>query len=94
MQIKQLIAISHPRNPNAYFHLYEITTYYSKFWLATEVIIAREKDEIKTIETVLAYFDNQEKAIQYIQLKRKYGYLKPKQVEVLPYGWLEQDSFS
>ncbi len=91
MQIKQLIAIPHSQNPDFSFHLYEIQTYYSKFFLVTEVIILKEKDRIFVRETVLAYFDNREKAIQYIQLKRQHSYMKPSETEALEYGMLRND---
>jgi len=90
MNIKQIIAIPHSQNSDISFHLYEINTYYSKFWLVSEVIILKEKDRILR-ETILAYFDNREKAIKYIQLKRNHSYLKPQDTEVLPYGMLGND---
>ena len=91
MQIKQILAIPHSQNPDIFFHLYEITTYYSTFWLATEVIMKKEKDRILVREVVLAYFDNREKAIRYIGLKRKYSYMKPLESEALSYGMLGND---
>jgi len=86
MNIKQIIAIPHSQNSDISFHLYEIETYYSIFWIVTEVITKSEKDRILVKETVLTYFDNKEKAIQYIGLKRKYSYLKTQSAEALPYG--------
>jgi len=91
MQIRQLLAIPHSQNPDIFFHLYEIQTYYSTFWLATEVIMKNEKDRILVREVVLAYFDNREKAIQYVGLKRKYSYMKPLESEALEYGMLRND---
>jgi len=91
MQIRQLLAVPHSQNPDIFFHLYEITTYYSTFWLATEVIMRKEKDRILVREVVLAYFDNREKAIQYIGLKRKYSYMKTENAEVVNYGMLGND---
>ncbi len=73
MKIQQLLAVPHTQNPDIFFHLYEIQTYYSTFWLITEVIAKTEKDRILVRETVLCYFDNKEKAIQYIGLKRKHS---------------------
>jgi len=89
MNIKQIIAIPHSQNADISFHLYEIQTYYSVFWLVTEVITKSEKDQIIVRETVLTYFDNKEKAIQYIGLRRKYSYLKTQSAEALPYGSIE-----
>jgi hypothetical protein len=91
MQIRQLLAIPHSQNADFSFHLYEIDTYYSKFWLVSEVIILKERDRILVRETILAYFDNREKAIKYIQLKRNHSYLKPQDTEVLNYGVLGND---
>jgi len=89
MNIKQIIAIPHSQNSDISFHLYEIETYYSIFWIVTEVITKSEKDRILVKETALTYFDNKEKAIQYIGLKRKYSYLKTQSAEALPYGSLK-----
>jgi len=89
MNIKQIIAIPHSQNSDISFHLYEIETYYSIFWIVTEVITKSEKDRILVKETALTYFDKKEKAIQYIGLKRKYSYLKTQSAEALPYGSLE-----
>jgi hypothetical protein len=91
MQIRQLLAVPHSQNADISFHLYEIKTYYTMFWLVSEVLILHEKDRIFVRETVLAYFDNREKAIKYIQLKRNHSYLKPQDTEVLHYGVLGND---
>jgi len=91
MNIRQLLAIPHSKDANISFHLYEIDTYYSKFWLISEVIIINQKDRIFVKETVLSYFDNREKAIKYIQLKRQNSYLKPQDVEMLQYGMSGND---
>jgi len=91
MQIRQLLAVPHSQNSDFSFHLYEIQTYYSVFWLVSEVIIVKEKDKILTKEVVLAYFDNREKALQYIGLKRKHSYMKPLESEALSYGMLGND---
>ena len=89
MEIRQIIAIPHSQNTDISFHIYEVKTYYSVFWIVTEVITKSEKDRILVRETALTYFDNKEKAIQYIGLKRKYSYLKPQSAEALPYGSTE-----
>jgi predicted transcriptional regulator len=91
MQIRQLLAVPHSQNADISFHLYEIKTYYTTFWLVSEVLILHEKDRIFVRETVLAYFDNREKAIAYIQLKRRNSYMKPENVEALHYGMLGDD---
>jgi len=89
MEIRQIIAIPQSQSADISFHLYEIKTYYSVFWIVTEVITKSEKDRILVRETALTYFDNKEKAIQYIGLKRKHSYLKTQSAEALPYGSLE-----
>jgi hypothetical protein len=86
VNIKQIIAIPHSQNPDFSFHLYEVKTYYSVFWLVSEVIIVKEKDRILVKETILAYFDNRERAIKYIQLKRQHSYLKTEEAIKLEYG--------
>ena len=91
MNIRQLLAVTHSQNSDFSFHLYEIQTYYSVFWLVSEVIMAKEKDRIVVKETILTYFDNREKAIAYIQLKRKYSYMKTENAEVVNYGMLGND---
>jgi hypothetical protein len=91
MQIRQLLAVPHSQNADFSFHLYEVQTYYSVFWLVSEVIIVKEKDRIFVKETILAYFDNREKAIKYIQLKRQHSYLKTEGTEALEYGMLRND---
>jgi len=91
MQIRQLLAIPHSQNADFSFHLYEVETYYSKFWLVTEVIMKNEKSRILVRETVLSYFDNREKAIAYIQLKRKHSYMKTQSAEAINYGMLGND---
>ena len=91
MQIRQLLAIPNSQNADISFHLYEIKTYYTTFWLVSEVLILHEKDRIFVRETVLAYFDNREKAIAYVQLKRKHSYMKPESAKVLEYGVLGND---
>jgi len=91
MQIRQLLAIPHSQNMDISFHLYEIQTYYSVFWLVTEVITKNEKDRILVRETVLTYFDNKEKAMQYIGLKRKHSYMKTEEAQKLEYGVLGND---
>jgi len=91
MNIRQLLAVPHSQNSDFSFHLYEIQTYYSVFWLVSEVIMAKEKDRIVVKETILTYFDNREKAIAYIQLKRKYSYMKTENAEVVNYGMLGND---
>ena len=91
MNIRQLLAIPHSKDANISFHLYEIDTYYSKFWLVSEVIILKEKDRILVRETILAYFDNREKAIAYIQLKRKCSYMKTEEAQKIEYGMLGND---
>ena len=85
MQIRQLLAVPHSQNADFSFHLYEVETYYSKFWLVTEVITINEKSRILVRETVLSYFDNREKAIAYIQLKRKDSYMKTEEAQKLEY---------
>jgi len=89
MEIRQIIAIPHSQNTDISFHLYEVKTYYSMFWIVTEVITKSEEDRILVRETALTYFENKEKAIQYIGLKRKYSYLKTQSAEALPYGSTE-----
>jgi len=91
MQIQQLLAVPHSQNSDFSFHLYEVQTYYSVFWLVSEVIIVKEKDRILVKETILAYFDNREKAIKYIQLKRQRSYLKTEEAKKLEYGMLGND---
>jgi len=91
MQIRQLLAVPHSQNSDFSFHLYEVQTYYSVFWLVSEVIIVKEKDRILVKETILAYFDNREKAIKYIQLKRQRSYLKTEEAKKLEYGMLGND---
>jgi len=91
MEIRQIIAIPHSQNMDISFHLYEIKTYYSVFWIVTEVITKSEKDRILVRETALTYFDNKEKALQYIGLKRKHSYMKPLESEALSYGVLGND---
>jgi hypothetical protein len=91
MQIRQLLAVPHSQNSDFSFHLYEVQTYYSKFWLVSEVIILKEKERIFVREIVLSYFDNREKAIKYIQLKRQHSYLKTEGTEALEYGMLRND---
>jgi len=89
MNIRQIIAIPHSQNSDISFHLYEIETCYSVFWIVTEVITESEKDRILVKEVALTYFDNKEKAIRYIGLKRRHSYLKTQSAETLPYGSLE-----
>jgi hypothetical protein len=91
MQIRQLLAVPHSQNADISFHLYEIDTYYSKFWLVSEVLIINQKDRIFVRETVMSYFDNREKAIAYIQLKRKHSYMKTEEAQKLEYGVLGND---
>jgi hypothetical protein len=91
MQIRQLLAVPHSQNADFSFHLYEVDTYYSKFWLVSEVIILKEKDRIFVRETILSYFDNREKAIAYLQLKRKNSYMKTEEAQKLEYGMLRND---
>jgi len=86
MEIRQIIAIPHSQNSDISFHLYEIQTYYSVFWIVTEVITKSEKDRILVRETALTYFENKEKAMEYISLKRKNSYLKPESAETLRYN--------